>query len=45
MSHDVVCMAVVFIGARLVEGGGDPMWAAIFFHQTIQQGRRSPMGL
>jgi hypothetical protein len=36
-------MAVVFIGARLVEGGGDP--AAIFFHQTIQQGRHCPMGL
>jgi hypothetical protein len=31
MNHDVVCIAVVFIGACLVEGGGDAMWAAIFF--------------
>lgn len=23
MSHDVACMAAVFIGARLPEGGGD----------------------
>jgi hypothetical protein len=31
MSHDVAYMAVVFVGARLTEGGGDAMWAAIFF--------------
>jgi hypothetical protein len=51
MSHDVVCMAVVFIGARLVEGGGNAMWATIFFIKqynragTLQWGfdRTSPM--
>ena len=44
MSHYVVCMPVVFIGACLAEGGGDGMWAAIFLI-TIQRGRQSPMGL
>jgi hypothetical protein len=30
MSHDVVYMAMIFIGVRLVEGGGNAMWAANF---------------
>jgi hypothetical protein len=51
MSHDVACMAVVFVGTCLTEGGGDAMWVAIFFIKqyngagTLKWGfdRTSPM--